>query len=317
MDGVDKKILYELDFNARQSNKQIAKKARVSEMVVSNRIKKLVDTGVIENFYAKLNGPQLGLLQIKTYFRLHNFTKEKEKEIVKEVLSKKGVIWVCSLTGRYDLVVAVLVKNVSEYSVKYEEITKDFSDYILERTVTVNEAGYVFTKAYLMKGMEAKEAKYYPFKDIVELDDINKRLLKILSQDGRMSLIEISKKLDLGPDAVKYRMKNLEQQGIITGYSAKIDFTKLGNSYYIVPIKLQNMNAQKYRRLQRFAQQNKFIIYYIKMIGDRDADLEIEVTCKEELNQLIKDLRNMFVNEIKDYDILEVTKEYVLNYYPF
>ena len=49
----DKKILYELDRNSRQSNKQIAKKGGLSEQVVGNRIRRLQEWGIIEYFILK------------------------------------------------------------------------------------------------------------------------------------------------------------------------------------------------------------------------------------------------------------------------
>ena len=54
LDLKDKKILYELDLNSRQSNKQLAKKVQLSEMVVGYRIKRLIDNNFIEYFYAKM-----------------------------------------------------------------------------------------------------------------------------------------------------------------------------------------------------------------------------------------------------------------------
>ena len=47
----DKKILYELDVDSRQSNKQIAKRVGMSEQVVGNRIRRLQHLGIIEYFF--------------------------------------------------------------------------------------------------------------------------------------------------------------------------------------------------------------------------------------------------------------------------
>ena len=55
LDLKDKKILYELDRNSRQSNKQIAKKVGLSEQVVGNRIRRLQEWGIIEYFFVKTN----------------------------------------------------------------------------------------------------------------------------------------------------------------------------------------------------------------------------------------------------------------------
>ena len=77
------------------------------------------------------------------------------------------------------------------------------------------------------------------------------------------------------------------------------------------------MNLQKYKKLEQLAQINKNIIIFIKTIGNHDIELEVETTDNDELDELMKTLRDHFVSEIKDYEILEVTREHKLNYFPF
>ena len=77
------------------------------------------------------------------------------------------------------------------------------------------------------------------------------------------------------------------------------------------------MNFQKHKKLEQLSQLNRNIIIFIKTIGDHDIELEVETTNSNELDQLMKTLRDHFVSEIKDYEILEVTREHRMTYYPF
>jgi len=77
------------------------------------------------------------------------------------------------------------------------------------------------------------------------------------------------------------------------------------------------MNLQKYTKLESLARINKNVIIFIKTIGDHDIELEVETTNNDELDELMKTLRDHFVSEIKDYEILEVTREHRMTYYPF
>ena len=54
IDLKDRKILYELDLNCRQSNTQIGKKVGLKRDVVSYRINRLQEEGVIKNFWTAL-----------------------------------------------------------------------------------------------------------------------------------------------------------------------------------------------------------------------------------------------------------------------
>src|SRR3989338_1731893 len=232
MDLKDKKILYELDKDSRQNNKQIAKKVRLSEQVVGNRIKNLIDNKVIDYFYVKTTHSLLGYIHAKIYIRLHNITEQKQKELINELNIKDKLFWLASIRGKYDLVVSIYIKNISEFSKVYEEILGKYGNYILERNVVILEKASTYTKAHLIPDHNPEEIVYTKTSDShIELDETDNNLLKILNKNGRKPLIEISKDLNVSPDTVKYRINNLKNKGVITGFGVKIDFNKLNNNY--------------------------------------------------------------------------------------
>ncbi|WP_428629560.1 Lrp/AsnC family transcriptional regulator [Sphingopyxis sp.] len=64
-----------------------------------------------------------------------------------------------------------------------------------------------------------------------KLDDIGRRILRELSQDGRISNLELAERVGLSPSACLRRVQELERSGVITGYRATIDPAKLGLSF--------------------------------------------------------------------------------------
>ena len=60
------------------------------------------------------------------------------------------------------------------------------------------------------------------------LDGTDRRILKLLSGDGRSSYQAIADEVGLSRPAVMERVKRLEEHGYITGYGAHIDRAKLG-----------------------------------------------------------------------------------------
>jgi DNA-binding Lrp family transcriptional regulator len=318
IDLKDRKILYELDLNSRQTNKQIARKVGLSEQVVGNRIKRLMDRGVIEYFYVKTNPALLGFMHIKIYLRLHNITKQKESEFIKELNHANSIYWLSSLRGKYDLVTSIYAKNMYDFSRKYEELFGEWGEYILDRNVILLEKAYTYSKIYLAPKQQPHAFLYSEGKEEpIQLNKLDFNLLKILNKGGRKPFVDIAHELKVSPDTIRYRINNLQNKKVITGFGVKIDFNKLGNNYYILFFKLQNMDSQKYNKLETLSRLNKNIIIYIKTIGDHDLELEVETTNKEELDEIIKILRDNFVAEITDYEILEVTREHRMTYFPF
>lgn len=63
---------------------------------------------------------------------------------------------------------------------------------------------------------------------MIELDPHNAAILQYLQEDGRMSNIELAKRVGLSPSACLRRVQDLEQRGILKGYRAIIDRKVLG-----------------------------------------------------------------------------------------
>jgi Lrp/AsnC family leucine-responsive transcriptional regulator len=60
------------------------------------------------------------------------------------------------------------------------------------------------------------------------MDDIDKKILGALQLNGRISIKDLSNQINLTPPAVSERIKRLENQGIILGYTAIVDNNKIG-----------------------------------------------------------------------------------------
>lgn len=61
-----------------------------------------------------------------------------------------------------------------------------------------------------------------------QVDAIDRKIIKLLQQDGKMRIKEIAAQLGLTNTPVFDRIKRLEADGVITGYTAKVDRSKLG-----------------------------------------------------------------------------------------
>ena len=60
------------------------------------------------------------------------------------------------------------------------------------------------------------------------LDDIGRQILRILQEDGRISFNELGRKVGLSSPAVAERVRRMEEAGIILGYRAVVDQSRIG-----------------------------------------------------------------------------------------
>lgn len=60
------------------------------------------------------------------------------------------------------------------------------------------------------------------------LDAINEHILRVLTENGRISNLELAERVGLSPSACLRRVQELERRGLIAGYRAVVDRTQLG-----------------------------------------------------------------------------------------
>jgi Lrp/AsnC family transcriptional regulator, leucine-responsive regulatory protein len=59
-------------------------------------------------------------------------------------------------------------------------------------------------------------------------DETDKRILLQLKENSRLSMRELAKKVNLSPPSVAERVRRLENEGVIKGFTIDIDFSRLG-----------------------------------------------------------------------------------------
>jgi DNA-binding Lrp family transcriptional regulator len=63
---------------------------------------------------------------------------------------------------------------------------------------------------------------------MTDIDPINRRILRELVRDGRISNLELAQRVGLSPSACLRRVQDLERSGVIRGYRAVLDPARLG-----------------------------------------------------------------------------------------
>ncbi len=60
------------------------------------------------------------------------------------------------------------------------------------------------------------------------MEDVDRRIVELLTGDGRISYTDLGKALGMSTSAVHQRVRRLEERGVVTGYTAKVDHRALG-----------------------------------------------------------------------------------------
>ena len=121
------------------------------------------------------------------------------------------------------------------------------------------------------------------------LDPIDYKLLDLLQQNARMTQLEMAAAVGLSQPAVAERMRKLEQEQIITGYSARVDGHKLGKditAFIGVRIEHPKYNAGFGKRILEIPD----VLECHRITGPDSYLLKVVTENTESLDRLISDL---------------------------
>lgn len=121
-----------------------------------------------------------------------------------------------------------------------------------------------------------------------ELDDIDRRVLQELQQDGRLTHQELSDRVGLSPSPVARRIKKLEADGYITGYGARIDQAKIGFGFNVfVFVKLDKQVDDRLVKFEDAVKRFPEVVDCWLMTGSFDYLLRVAVFDLDEFERFL------------------------------
>ncbi|MBL7059230.1 AsnC family transcriptional regulator [Candidatus Pacearchaeota archaeon] len=316
LDLLDKKLLYELDLDARQSFAQLSRKIKASQEVVRYRLKRLIDNKIIEDFMTIIDIGRLGFYHYEVYFRFQKLNEQKENELIKFIINSNNVLWFSSCTGHYDLVFSVMAKNNIHFSEILSKITNKYGEFIAERNIQSTIKIPHFTRAYLLPNKDVQEVSFSSASPhIIKIDQIDFKILRTIMNNGRMPLIEIAHKLKLKEDTVKYRLKNLRKKGVIQTFRPRLNKKNMGYLLYQILFSFKNLNDSLKKSFIEYCKSIGNVVYVLDTIGKYDFIVEVEPENQEHFNDLLKKIRNKYSNKIINYETISITKEHKMDYF--
>lgn len=316
LDAKDMKILGALDCNARQANSQVARKVGLSKEVVNYRIKSLEKRGLITNYHAVIDTTKLGYMCCRLFIRFQNVNVTKEKEIIEYARNHKSVGWIVRTKGPWDLVFVIWSKTVNDFKQVCDEICFEYGQFFQNKIVSIATKIYHFKHNYLFGTTDYDYLLLGENDKQVNIDELDIKILSMLSKEGRIPVINLSNKLNVTPNTISYRIKNLIKQGVILGFKTGINSKLLGYQRYKIILFLQNLTKKRISSLIEYLRCDPNVIYITDALSYSDLEFEIDVKNNEQLYEMMNKLRVDFADIVKDNEICLTYEQLGKNYLP-
>ena len=318
IDVKDSKILQALEENARQSNSQIGKRVGLSKEVVKYRIDRLREQGLILRFHTIVNYFKLGIVKYKLYLRLKNMTKEKMEEMGEYLRTHNRTEWVAFTTGRWDVIIGFLVRNVNEFDETMLSLLDRYADVIREKAVTTTLHLMHKKREFTRPSSEDFERViYHSTQDRQEhINGLEEDVLKHLANNARMPASVIARSVNATTRIVQYHIKELERKQIILGYNLHIDPLVMQKIFCKLIVYLHNVDQEKRVQFTSYCSAIPGVVWPQRVVGNWDFELDMEVGDYNQFQDIIFDIKQKFSGIIRDHDFCIVSREFKLDLYP-
>lgn len=112
----------------------------------------------------------------------------------------------------------------------------------------------------------------------ISIDRVDREILFHLGQDGRLSNVELAKRVGLTPPPCLRRVKRLEEAGVITGYRAVIDPEVLGRGLEVlIDVEVSATDRKTFEEFEATVASFEEVMEFRRMFGRPDYFVRVMV----------------------------------------
>lgn len=146
---------------------------------------------------------------------------------------------------------------------------------------------------------------------MTELDRTDRRLLAILQEDGRLPAVELAERVGLSPTATGERLRRLMKDGVIVGFSARLDPQRLGLGLLVfVEVSLDKTTPDVFERFAKAVRRAPEVLECHMVAGGFDYLVKTRVAdmaaYRRFLGEILLSLPG--VKETRTYAVMEEVK---------
>ncbi len=145
-----------------------------------------------------------------------------------------------------------------------------------------------------------------------DLDKIDRNILRILQDEGRISFTELGERIGLSTTPCTERVRRLEREGVIMGYSAQLNPHHLKADLLVfVEINLSYKSGDIFEEFRRAVLKLPQVLECHLVSGDFDYLIKARISEMASYRKLLGDilLKLPHVRESKSYIVMEEVKE--------
>jgi len=200
------------------------------------------------------------------------------------------------MTGVWSFALSITGRTNEEIEARFHDLFSRFREDLIAHRFVFHKRTRFFTE----KLFGSESTPPHSPKLTVKIDDVDKKLLRVLAEDARADYVALAKHSSLTAPAIRQRIKRLEKAGVIQSYSLFLDFRKLGLQHYSVFVTTNDVETKRF--VEHLALQNK-VSFVAEYLGDPFLEFGVFVENPYQLREILRGLEASF----PEYRIFELS----------
>jgi DNA-binding Lrp family transcriptional regulator len=317
LDLKDRKILYQLDLDSRQSFAQIGRKVGLARNSVSYRINRMEEGGIIQDYYTIIDCFKLGYSSLRFYLTYQYATPKIKQQILEYFMDNDLVYFIGSIEGRYDLVIIMWVNNTNDFHRFWRNTLKRFRDYLQQQVFSSYIQLLHYPNSWLLEEYDPADREHRQIiggGSPINIDETDVKILQLMAGNARIPITDIADQLGVSTAKVLYRIDQLTESKVIQGFRTNFDINALGYKQFKVDIDFKDYNTID--SVTSYLVSVPYLYYITRTAGHSDLEPTFRVRDLRHLHEVMDRLIEKFPDAIKNYQYFYITQMNKLLYMP-
>ena len=294
------RLLYEMDSNCRKPFSAIGKKIRMSQQLISYKVKSMAKEGIIKGNYPLIDYSRFGYLDFMVFFRANYVSEKNFAELIERMKKHDSITQLIECDGKYDILATFAAKNPSAFNKTLRKLIVEDPE-LKNCMILPMVVEHHFLRNYLVRKIGDEDVVVGGDREEIQIDNTNMKIIKPLV-GGRKGVMEIAEASKITPKTIISRLKWMEEKGIIKQYRLLLNLRPEGILSNILLLRYLNVSVEKEEEFKNFCKSNPNIIEFIKTFGEWDIILNVETTGMAEFRKLFLEIREKFEDIIEEFD---------------
>ena len=305
MDRFDEIIINLLMKDSRISLKDLSKRLERNKSFIQYRLNNLLSKGIIEKIYPLVDLSKLDYLPFECYLKTQ-MSQEEEQDIINYLRKHKEIFFIERVIGNYSIRFLFFQKTLEE-SVRFiQSIRKSLISKV--RKLDLKIITSIIRSNNSEEGSKSRFELFNSREDIL-LSKKEIEILREINKDPRSSIFNLSEKLGISRKFTKKTLSMFDKKEIITGFTADLNYAKLGFITRMFLINIRLLNAEDFNEFRNHLAESPYVQTITTYYPNQQISVEIAAKKLLDIRNFQIGLLNKYSNIIEKLDILEYYDE--------